>query len=77
MRHATHLPVITVPQDVYDAILLAERALVVAEGQRPVAAGGSRLADFSKARQCLMTAGDEAGLRAPDQAALLRCMVGG
>jgi len=71
MADASCTPVVTVSQDVYDAILLADRVMVVAEGKPKhalVTVGG--LPDFFSLRQCILTASD-----AP--AALLRLMVGG
>jgi len=71
MVNAPCTPVITVSQDVYEAILLAERVMVVAGGPAVAVDTGGGLPDLFSVRQCfLTTAGD-----AP--AAFLRRMVGG
>jgi hypothetical protein len=62
-------PVITVAPEIYNAILLAKRVMVVTQH--------AGRADFFGARQCLMTAAGDPGAARPDHAALLRCMVGG
>jgi hypothetical protein len=71
MRHADDpdfaVPMVTVSPDLYDAILLAGRAIMVAYGKPR-----SGVPDAFAARRCLLT---EHGDPAP--AALLRCMVGG
>jgi len=69
MVHASCTPVIAVSQDMYDAILLADRVMVVAEGKPKLSRMvGEGLPDFFSVRECYLTAGYEA------QAAL---MVGG
>ncbi len=71
MADASCTPVITVSQDVYDAILLTDRVMVVAEGKpKCTLVTGGGLPDFFSLRQCFLTASD-----AP--AAILRLMVGG
>lgn len=59
LDHIVDIPVLTVPQDIYDAILLAERVMVVADskaaGQKP----SGKLPDFYEVRRCLLTAGPE------------------
>jgi hypothetical protein len=71
MADASCTPVITVSQHVYDAILLADRVMVVAEGKpkRTLVTGGGQ-PDFFSLRQCFLTASD-----APE--ATLGLMVGG
>jgi hypothetical protein len=65
-------PVITVSQDLYDEILLAERVMVVAEGRLKVSrVGGAGLPDFCSIRQCFLTNANDA------PAAVLQLMVGG
>jgi len=70
-------PIISVSQDVYDAILLAEGAVVVAEGkpQQPIHATGA-LPDFFTVRRCLLTTGADS-VPPRSQPALLHRMVGG
>ena len=70
MADASCTPVITVSQDVYDAILLTDRVMVVAEGKPKCTLVTGGLPDFFSLRQCFLTASD-----AP--AAILGLMVGG
>jgi hypothetical protein len=71
MRYATDedfdVPTVTVPPEIYDAILLAGRVMVVAPGKPR-----HGLPDAFAARRCLLTDHGD-----PAPAALLRCMVGG
>jgi hypothetical protein len=69
MLNAADVPIINVAPEVYNAILLGKRLMVVTDG--------SGTADFFGVRQCLMTAPREPGPTLPDHTALLRCMVGG
>jgi ABC-type nitrate/sulfonate/bicarbonate transport system ATPase subunit len=71
MADASCTPIITVSQDVYDAILLADRVMVVAEGKpKDALVTGGGLPDYFSLRQCFLSTSD-----AP--AAILRLMVGG
>jgi ABC-type molybdate transport system ATPase subunit len=66
-------PIITVSQEVYDEILLADRVMVVAAGRpRHHREVGGGLPDFFSVRECFLT-----GANDTPAAALLRLMVGG
>ncbi len=77
------VPVITLPAEIYDAVLLADAVMLVTEGGPPPRRdrrGPENLRDFFQVRRCLLTCG--AGERsskkssAPD-AELMHRMVGG
>jgi hypothetical protein len=78
-----NVPVISVSDDVYNAILLAEGALIVAEGQespKMPLESGLKLPNFFAVRQYLLTAGHNGvSLSGISKAgtAMLKCMVGG
>jgi hypothetical protein len=77
------VPVLAVASDIYDAILLADRAMVVAEGRTvgpvPAGRGAGSLPNFFAVRQCLLSTGCAPRATSPVSiaAALLECMVGG